>query len=366
MLTQATRTETPQSRAAAGEQSHQRQVSLNADRIVDGADRSTTSDIAASMNSRPEVNRLASLQRAANSSPAASHVAQMKAVLQGGSSAVTQRHALPEVLQSGLESMSGLNLDDVAVHYNSPEPAKVAAQAVTQGKDIHLAPGQQRHLNHEAWHVVQQLQDRVKPTTQIGGVQVNDDPGLEREADHMGARAERAGAPTHAPVAQARSAGSLQTGAVSQLGGGLMAGLGLAGGWMLRNLLRQRQIMKFPEKFLTGKNPEVGRLRAVYETSKGKKGQASSAMFPPVSLFHMLFGNIGSSSIGKHYAEDIPHMLEGPDDNESLEKIGKTETEEFWDKQEGLPYVMGKGLSPKNRGDILKLTRDLRKNLKIE
>ncbi|HAP61901.1 MAG TPA: hypothetical protein DCR93_21180, partial [Cytophagales bacterium] len=34
------------------------------------------------------------------------------------------------------------------------------------GTDIHLAPGQQKHLPHEAWHVVQQKQGRVKPTLQ--------------------------------------------------------------------------------------------------------------------------------------------------------------------------------------------------------
>ncbi|HAP63088.1 MAG TPA: hypothetical protein DCR93_27510, partial [Cytophagales bacterium] len=46
------------------------------------------------------------------------------------------------------------------------------------------------HLPHEAWHVVQQKQDRVKPTLQMKGrVSINDDAGLEREADIMGARA---------------------------------------------------------------------------------------------------------------------------------------------------------------------------------
>ena len=50
--------------------------------------------------------------------------------------------------------------------------------------------GQERHLPHEAWHVVQQAQGRVKPTMQLqDGVPVNDDQGLEHEADAMGARA---------------------------------------------------------------------------------------------------------------------------------------------------------------------------------
>ena len=97
---------------------------------------------------------------------------------------------LPDQLKSGIESLSGLSLDHVRVHYNSSQPAQLNALAYAQGSDIHLAPGQERHLPHEAWHVVQQAQGRVHPTLQLkDGVQVNDDVGLEREADLMGGRA---------------------------------------------------------------------------------------------------------------------------------------------------------------------------------
>jgi hypothetical protein len=81
-------------------------------------------------------------------------------------------------------------MDHVRVHYNSAQPAQLNALAYAQGSDIHLAPGQERHLPHEAWHVVQQAQGRVLPTLQLNdGVQVNDDAGLEREADVMGTKA---------------------------------------------------------------------------------------------------------------------------------------------------------------------------------
>jgi hypothetical protein len=97
---------------------------------------------------------------------------------------------LPDQLKSGIESLSGLSLDHVRVHYNSAQPAQLNALAYAQGSDIHLAPGQERHLPHEAWHVVQQAQGRVRPTLQLKeGVPVNDDVGLEREADVMGAKA---------------------------------------------------------------------------------------------------------------------------------------------------------------------------------
>lgn len=93
-------------------------------------------------------------------------------------------------LKAGLEALSGLDMSDVRVHHNSDKPQQVGALAYTQGNDIHVAPGQERHLPHEGWHVVQQKQGRVKPTLQMKtGVYVNDDAGLEREADIMGERA---------------------------------------------------------------------------------------------------------------------------------------------------------------------------------
>ena len=97
---------------------------------------------------------------------------------------------LPDTLKSGVESLSGLSMDDVKVHYNSDKPAQLNAHAYAQGTDIHLASGQEKHLAHEAWHVVQQKQGRVQPTMMMKAkVPINDDKGLEKEADIMGARA---------------------------------------------------------------------------------------------------------------------------------------------------------------------------------
>ena len=97
---------------------------------------------------------------------------------------------LPDNLKSGIENLSGMSMDHVKVHYNSSQPAQLNALAYAQGSDIHVAPGQEKHLPHEAWHVVQQAQGRVKPTVQMkGDVPVNDDVVLETEADVMGAKA---------------------------------------------------------------------------------------------------------------------------------------------------------------------------------
>lgn len=96
---------------------------------------------------------------------------------------------MPDNLKAGIESLSGFSMDDVRVHYNSSKPATVQALAYTQGTDIHVAPGQEKHLPHEAWHVAQQMAGRVSPTTNINGMPVNDNAALEHEADVMGEKA---------------------------------------------------------------------------------------------------------------------------------------------------------------------------------
>jgi hypothetical protein len=100
-----------------------------------------------------------------------------------------RRGGLPEKLQAGIERLSGMSMDDVRVHYNSPHPAKVDALAYTQGNQIYVGRGAEQHLAHEAWHVVQQRQRRVRAMMRVAGRPVNDSESLEREAEAMGGRA---------------------------------------------------------------------------------------------------------------------------------------------------------------------------------
>ncbi|MBC3919020.1 DUF4157 domain-containing protein [Undibacterium sp. CY18W] len=144
-------------------------------------------------NLSPQASRLAGIQALANQ-----HTSQLQhnlASQQKNANPATpvlkpNNTGLPNQLKAGIENLSGLSMDHVHVHYNSAQPAQLQAHAFASGSDIHLAPGQEQHLPHEAWHVVQQAQGRVLPTTQMkGNVPVNDDRGLEAEADVMGARA---------------------------------------------------------------------------------------------------------------------------------------------------------------------------------
>ncbi len=138
------------------------------------------------------------LQARASLFMGASRLAQLKAAsnLHQPTSSTTpvqrqeNKTGLPDQLKSGMESLSGLSLSDVKVHRNSDKPAQLQAHAYAQGTDIHLGPGQEKHLPHELGHVVQQKEGRVKPTTQLKGkVNINDNVGLEKEADVMGAKA---------------------------------------------------------------------------------------------------------------------------------------------------------------------------------
>src|SRR4029453_17796814 len=124
-------------------------------------------------------------------------------------------------LKTGLESLSGLAMDDVRVHHNSAKPAQFQALAYAQGSEIHLASGAERHLPHEAWHVVQQKQGRVSPTTQAKGVSLNADEGLERGGGVRGGKALRVRPggvrPDAPPVAQSKRGGeSARAGGVVQ------------------------------------------------------------------------------------------------------------------------------------------------------
>ena len=94
---------------------------------------------------------------------------------------------LPVNLKSSSEYISGFNMSDVKVHYNSSEPVKIGALAYTQGNHIHLSSGQEKHLPHEAWHVIQQKQGRVRQLNyQYKNIAINNNDSLEQEADVMG------------------------------------------------------------------------------------------------------------------------------------------------------------------------------------
>lgn len=149
--------------------------------------------IAELANESNNVTQLKYFQSAINSSSYTKNTIQLKEIISSKLDVIQKKGnttGMPDNLKAGIENLSGYSMDDVKVHYNSDKPAQLQAHAYAQGTDIHLASGQEKHLPHEAWHVVQQKQGRVSPTKKLkGAVNINDNSSLEKEADYMGEKA---------------------------------------------------------------------------------------------------------------------------------------------------------------------------------
>ncbi|MCB9234973.1 MAG: DUF4157 domain-containing protein [Bacteroidia bacterium] len=130
----------------------------------------------------------------------------------------SSENGLPENVQGKMENSLGSDFSNVNIHENSNSASDMGALAYTQGNDVHFAPGQfkpdtrsgQELIGHELTHVVQQREGNIKPTTEVNGQGVNNDKGLEAEADSMGAKAARGEA------TQMKSSGNAGAGAVQR------------------------------------------------------------------------------------------------------------------------------------------------------
>lgn len=90
---------------------------------------------------------------------------------------------IPVQMKAYAENLYGSSLDHVRVHYQSEKPRQFHALGYTQGTDVYLGPGQEKHLMHELCHVIQQKKGVVKPTSIEGGHAINDSMSLEKEAE---------------------------------------------------------------------------------------------------------------------------------------------------------------------------------------
>lgn len=128
---------------------------------------------------------------------------------------------LPDATRAEMERAFQADFSSVRIHQGEQAP-QVGALAYTQGEHVYFAPGQfapgttagKELLGHELTHVIQQRGGRVAATTQAKGVAINDDRGLEAEADALGARAARG------EVVDVPSGGETTAGAVQRKGEG--------------------------------------------------------------------------------------------------------------------------------------------------
>lgn len=91
---------------------------------------------------------------------------------------------IPTQMKLDFERRSGLSFDDVRVHYNSDKPAQLQALAYTQGTQVYVGPGQERHLPHELGHVIQQKTQFIDRDIFWNNVPLNISPILEQQANN--------------------------------------------------------------------------------------------------------------------------------------------------------------------------------------
>lgn len=162
---------------------------------------------------------------------------------------------LPADLSAGIESLSGMDMSHVRVHRNSSKPAQLNAHAYAQGAEIHVAPGQDKHIPHEAWHVVQQAQGRVRATTQMKRVLQGSGARLRNEhADAMKALEQ----PAAPPSSSAHPAQLILTGEHAEAGLILIAYAkdSYEGTWQAR--LQEAQDLGFKAPKLAGHTSSSG------------------------------------------------------------------------------------------------------------
>ena len=93
---------------------------------------------------------------------------------------------LPDNLKSGVESLSGMAMDGVKVHYDSALSTEFGRQAFTQGNEIHLGrPYEEDLIPHEGWHRARREMGRIKPTMQLKLAVGPANDHYEREADRV-------------------------------------------------------------------------------------------------------------------------------------------------------------------------------------
>jgi hypothetical protein len=128
---------------------------------------------------------------------AAREQAEMAHAQEGGASTPTAS-GIPAPVLAKMERAFGTDFSSVRVHESSARATAAGALAITQGNDIHFAPGAfdprsthgQELLGHELAHVVQQRGGRVAGKDAQRAT-LNADRSLEREADEAGRAAAR-------------------------------------------------------------------------------------------------------------------------------------------------------------------------------
>ena len=203
---------------------------------------------------------------------------------------------LPDNLKSGIESLSGMSMDSVRVHYNSSQPAQLNALAYAQGTDIHVAPGQEQHLPHEVRPVMKQEQGRTNSVMQKKGV-------VQRDEDR-----DKSYAKTGALSALGLLGGAaLLGGALPTLG--LLAGGAIAGGaigWgaskLVENFLPERpSTLLEPEEDMSeyGHDEEEEWGERESDLEPATRNDVTPDLYGEIEELTAMFGNLSLNESSK-------------------------------------------------------------------
>jgi hypothetical protein len=106
-------------------------------------------------------------------------------------------NGLPKELRLQMEDSLGHDFSTVQIVRDSQEALASGAEAFAAGDTLHFAPGfynpasaeGRALIGHELAHIVQQREGRVQASSEVNGMPLNDDHGLESEAASLGAKA---------------------------------------------------------------------------------------------------------------------------------------------------------------------------------
>lgn len=94
-----------------------------------------------------------------------------------------EKYRQGNAIKENVEEKTGVDLSDVNIHYNVPQPSEFQSLAYTYGNDIYLGSGQESALSHELYHVIQQKQGIVPVQGYINNLPYNQSYRLEQMAE---------------------------------------------------------------------------------------------------------------------------------------------------------------------------------------
>ena len=101
--------------------------------------------------------------------------------------------------KANVSKVTGVNVHDAQVTFDSPRPIQLKANATAQGLQVDIGPQQEDHLEHELGHVAQNKKQPVQANKKASnGTLINDEKDKEKYADEVDTKAKQLNEPVQA------------------------------------------------------------------------------------------------------------------------------------------------------------------------